>query len=327
MPGWIETLFSSKSAAVLAMAVLLLAAAAIVLAILRPEFHPRIKSPRTGRSRQPRLGIVDVFDVDRQRQLVIVRRDNVEHLLMIGGPNDLVIESEITGAEAREPQPADIRLHEKELHDWLAREPGPWPPQRDWPLAQGQSQAASGAAGTPPRESQIEDLGESKPSGITPLASRPPLSPPQSGRERAPVNAAGQRPAGRRPFPPQGERLSKREEAAPPAARQGRAGAATPLRREPALRETANPAAAARAAADAASRLPPAEMPVAQAGPDLEILPSRQDQERPLAAGGPAGVSPPAGQETAPRAGTADAYPAPGEEGTLEEKMARLLGR
>ncbi|HET6377014.1 MAG TPA: hypothetical protein VFG05_01690, partial [Methylocella sp.] len=206
MSGWIETLFSSKSAAVLAIAVLLLAAAAIVLAILRPEFHQRIKSPRTGRARQPRLGIVDVFDLDRQRQLVIVRRDNVEHLLMIGGPNDLVIESEIKGAEAREPQPADVLLHEKELHDWLAREPGPWPPQKDWPQAQGQAQAASAAAGS------------------TPLAHRPPLSPPQTGRAQGSVNAAGQRPAGRRPFPPQGEGLSKREAAAPPpAARQGRA--------------------------------------------------------------------------------------------------------
>ena len=44
------------------------------------------------RSRQPRLGVVDAYDLDRHRQLVIVRRDNVEHLLMIGGPNDLLVE-------------------------------------------------------------------------------------------------------------------------------------------------------------------------------------------------------------------------------------------
>jgi len=59
-------------------------------------------------SRPPRLGLVDSFDLDRHRQLVIVRRDNVEHLIMIGGPNDLVIEQAIVraqpaGAERREP--------------------------------------------------------------------------------------------------------------------------------------------------------------------------------------------------------------------------------
>lgn len=48
-----------------------------------------------GRSRQPRLGVVDIYDLDRQRQLVLLRRDNVEHLLLIGGLNDVVIETNI----------------------------------------------------------------------------------------------------------------------------------------------------------------------------------------------------------------------------------------
>lgn len=48
-----------------------------------------------GRSRQPRLGVLDVLAVDGRRRLVIVRRDNVEHLVMIGGPNDIVVESGI----------------------------------------------------------------------------------------------------------------------------------------------------------------------------------------------------------------------------------------
>src|SRR3954451_14082352 len=47
------------------------------------------------RARQPRLGIVDVYDLDRQRQLILLWRDNVEHLLLIGGPNDVVIETNI----------------------------------------------------------------------------------------------------------------------------------------------------------------------------------------------------------------------------------------
>jgi hypothetical protein len=65
-------------------------------------------SDRGRSSRQPRLGIVDVYDLDRQRQLLLLRRDNVEHLLLIGGPNDVVIETNIVRvAGARIPAPSN----------------------------------------------------------------------------------------------------------------------------------------------------------------------------------------------------------------------------
>ncbi|AWI89395.1 hypothetical protein C0214_14695 [Methylobacterium sp. DM1] len=55
-----------------------------------------------GRGRQPRLGIVDIYELDRQRQLILLRRDNVEHLLLVGGPNDVVVERHIQrGAGSR----------------------------------------------------------------------------------------------------------------------------------------------------------------------------------------------------------------------------------
>ena len=73
-------------------------AALIVLAILyRLVFAHRLRVPG-GRTRQPRLGLVDAFSLDGQRQLVLVRRDNVEHLVMIGGPNDVLVESQINRA-------------------------------------------------------------------------------------------------------------------------------------------------------------------------------------------------------------------------------------
>ena len=73
-------------------------AALIVLAILyRMVFAHRLRVPG-GRTRQPRLGLVDAFSLDGQRQLVLVRRDNVEHLVMIGGPNDVLVESQINRA-------------------------------------------------------------------------------------------------------------------------------------------------------------------------------------------------------------------------------------
>src|SRR5271165_1280557 len=77
----------------------------VVLALVyRLVFAHRLRVPG-GRTRQPRLGLVDAFSLDGQRQLVLVRRDNIEHLVMIGGPNDVLIESQINRAlaPAREP--------------------------------------------------------------------------------------------------------------------------------------------------------------------------------------------------------------------------------
>ncbi|MDH7798584.1 MULTISPECIES: flagellar biosynthetic protein FliO [unclassified Beijerinckia] len=89
--------------------VLGLAAALLVLliavALYRAIIGRRIRGAAGGRARQPRLGVVDAYDLDRQRQLVLIRRDNVEHLVMIGGPNDILIESTIS----RVPVSVDLR--------------------------------------------------------------------------------------------------------------------------------------------------------------------------------------------------------------------------
>jgi hypothetical protein len=71
----------------------------------------RFGSSRLGtatRGRQPRLAVIDAATVDGRRRLVLIRRDNIEHLLMIGGPTDLVVEPNIVRAVsardvAREP--------------------------------------------------------------------------------------------------------------------------------------------------------------------------------------------------------------------------------
>src|SRR5471032_342517 len=52
----------------------------------------------TNRGRMPRLAVIDAAAVDGRRRLVLVRRDNIEHLLMIGGPTDIVVESNIVRA-------------------------------------------------------------------------------------------------------------------------------------------------------------------------------------------------------------------------------------
>ena len=58
------------------------------------------------RGRMPRLAVIDAAAVDSRRRLVLIRRDNVEHLLMIGGPSDIVVEPNIVRASpAREQVP------------------------------------------------------------------------------------------------------------------------------------------------------------------------------------------------------------------------------
>jgi len=54
---------------------------------------------------EKRLDVVDQATVDGRRRLVIIRRDDVEHLIMTGGPVDVVIETNI-GADRRvRPEP------------------------------------------------------------------------------------------------------------------------------------------------------------------------------------------------------------------------------
>ena len=57
-----------------------------------------------------RLGISEFREIDKSRRLVLVRRDDVEHLIMIGGPQDVVIEQRIGLDEATPAaRPSTIR--------------------------------------------------------------------------------------------------------------------------------------------------------------------------------------------------------------------------
>lgn len=55
------------------------------------------------RGRDRRLGVVETASVDARRKLILVRRDNVEHLIMTGGPVDVLIETGIEGHRQLEP--------------------------------------------------------------------------------------------------------------------------------------------------------------------------------------------------------------------------------
>jgi hypothetical protein len=53
---------------------------------------------RSGARRESRLAVVESAMVDTKRRIVLIRRDDVEHLILIGGPADVVVESGIGGA-------------------------------------------------------------------------------------------------------------------------------------------------------------------------------------------------------------------------------------
>jgi flagellar protein FliO/FliZ len=57
----------------------------------------------------PRIDISEQASIDGRRRLLLIRRDDVEHLVMTGGPVDVVIETGIVSRRAAVvplPQPA-----------------------------------------------------------------------------------------------------------------------------------------------------------------------------------------------------------------------------
>ncbi|WP_455271499.1 flagellar biosynthetic protein FliO [Rhizobium herbae] len=84
-----------------AVALGLLALVAVLWFIRNRPSSPFI---RGGKNRQPRLAVLDAAAIDTRRRLVLVRRDDVEHLIMIGGPTDVVIESRIASQSLPVPQ-------------------------------------------------------------------------------------------------------------------------------------------------------------------------------------------------------------------------------
>jgi hypothetical protein len=60
------------------------------------------------RQRDRRLGLVESTAIDGRRRLLLVRRDDVEHLVMIGGPGDTLIETGIQGRRHLEPPLEDV---------------------------------------------------------------------------------------------------------------------------------------------------------------------------------------------------------------------------
>jgi len=266
----------------------------IVLALIGATFWliRRFGGTRVGaaaqRGRQPRLAVIDAAPVDGRRRLVLVRRDNVEHLLMIGGPSDIVVEQNIVRAVPVTP-PRDVPVPRtgapegSPVRTIADRAP---PPEDEW---------------TPPEPAPRPAFARPEPLGREPLA-RPRLPEPRSPEPRPydppmrPPLPASIAPLAARPFEPA---PIAPEPAAEP---QDAALANMAQRLEAALRRPAEPR--------------PAAPPVP--APDLafDAPPAAPENGEP-----PAEAKQPAPSTGAPAAKSKSVLD------SLEEEMASLLGR
>ncbi|PDT18167.1 flagellar biosynthesis protein FliO [Rhizobium sp. J15] len=156
----------------------------------------RAPSPfvRGGRNRQPRLQVLDAAAVDTRRRLVLVRRDDVEHLIMIGGPTDIVIESRIL-TEAAEPAENPYRPQPAEEHPISVARPEmppaapPRPPVATRPEPVAEPSFAAPVSPEPrPRPEPVQ------PAAPPPVATSPlppePAAPPLAAEREIPLRAA-----------------------------------------------------------------------------------------------------------------------------------------
>jgi hypothetical protein len=121
-----------------------------------------------GRNRRARLAVLDATAIDNQRRLVLVRRDDVEHLILIGGASDLVVERDIHAyEEAAEAAPDALIGREVTALAAEHAAPEPRPAAEARPVAQPAPQApASRPSNIPssqPAAAPVPDVTASRP--------------------------------------------------------------------------------------------------------------------------------------------------------------------
>lgn len=229
MDDFIGTYGNNLIVAVVGVGVALLALA-IILWIVRRRGG---SSPfiRGGKNRQPRLQVLDATAVDARRRLVLVRRDNVEHLVMIGGPTDVVIESGIGAIpilkDVRDPQDAMLQSLSSERAIASSRQRA-IAPEREPETRQAPIMTASAPAPQPDVKPSTPVAPPSSAAAPAPtVATRPAVAPAPAPRPQAasaaqpapaPVSAPAPTPAATaaRPVAPP---VQPAPSAAPPAAR------------------------------------------------------------------------------------------------------------
>ena len=249
--------------------------------------------------RQPRLAVIDYASVDGRRRLILVRRDNVEHLMMIGGPTDVVVEANIVRAQAaprelptaRPTAGIDALARAVPLPEpgnggsWpLAPEPAPRP--RAEPLAEELPRQSQPHAEPRPQRDTLaalaDELSAPRPT-IPPLPPRRPI-PPRPAAAEEPYLEPKSEAKSETKTEPKSERKAPPPAAPSPAAAPAEADqslADMAQRLEAALRKPeARPAAALRGAPEQAAHGEPPPPPPRPARPG-EPKPARPEGKKP----------------------------------------------
>ena len=80
------------------------------------------------RGRAPRLAVIEAGAVDGRRKLVLIRRDNVEHLIMIGGPTDILVEANIVRGQSSRERASSVADNLTRVLAGATGEDTNWPP-------------------------------------------------------------------------------------------------------------------------------------------------------------------------------------------------------
>jgi flagellar protein FliO/FliZ len=233
--------------------VVLLAAVAILFFLFRRGLPQGAGSSGDGsQRRRSRLAVVDAFDIDRQRKLLLLRRDGVEHLVMIGGPNDVLIEATIRRVAAQPTRTAAPGLPEP-------AGPAGIPPsakQRELPALQQPAPGVRQAPihGEPPQSEPLRE--KPRPAASEP----PPMEAPQAASlsRRGPATPSVAQPTQARAEPPPPvERAARASVNVPEAMGESSGGGASPQR----SRTPDADLAAMAHKLEAALRRPPAAAP------------------------------------------------------------------
>ncbi|HET7020991.1 MAG TPA: flagellar biosynthetic protein FliO [Xanthobacteraceae bacterium] len=192
-----DTLFGEGPLKIVLFVIVVLGLLALAFWLVRRFGGGRLGSG-AARGRQPRLAVIDQANVDGRRRLVLIRRDNIEHLLIIGGPSDVVVEQNIVraatapreGATARPPAadtlPRAVPLGEDSM--W-SPQPEPAPKAEPTPRVEPPPVRAEPRPQRPPMASEEPMLwpgerpSEPQAPAMPPQAASPPGAPPFA-RER-----------------------------------------------------------------------------------------------------------------------------------------------
>jgi len=211
-----------------------------------------------GRNRKARLAVLDATAIDGQRRLVLVRRDDVEHLILIGGANDLVVEREIRAYEEPhgEAERDSAVRHEATIaapeRPAAESRPAPEPRAASQPAPQPATPMPRPAAPSRPHSADVAPVAPApQPVAAPPVgaASRPtpsPVPPQREPRFDKPTEATARQPQ----RPPQEPAI------AVPSPTPVSAAAPEPARRDPTVPASVHPAAASATAVGAAGERP-----------------------------------------------------------------------